>query len=86
MVLASFLHQHSQGEELVSTSPTMTETTLTFSKELFCSGLESVQDGSGKHLTRYDQKSNTTIIVITDGTASFLMQGHEKLTLLIPRN
>ena len=57
MVLTFFLHQHSWGEELVSTAPATTETTLAFMKELFCSGLELVQDGFGKHLTRYAQES-----------------------------
>ena len=51
MVFSGFLHQHSQGEKLVSTASVMTETTLAFPEELFCSGLEVVQDGFGKHFS-----------------------------------
>ena len=57
----------------------MTKTTLAFTEKLFCSRLEPVQDGFGKHLTGYAQKSNT-MVVVTDGTASFLVQRHNKLT------
>ena len=75
MVFSGFLHQHSQGEEkLISTPLATTETTLTFLEELFGSGLEAVQDGFGKHLTRYAQKDNTRVIV-TAGTLSFLCKG-----------
>ena len=51
--LTSFFHQHSQGEELVGAASTPTKATLTFVKELLCSGLEPVQDGFGEHLTWY---------------------------------
>ena len=63
------MHQHSQGEKLVSTPSAATETTLTFPEELFGSGLEAVQDDFRKHLTRYAQKGNTTVVV-TAGTAA----------------
>ena len=59
MVFSGFLHQHSQGEKLVSTASATTETALASLEELFCSGLEAVQDGFGKHLTGYTQKSDT---------------------------
>ena len=63
----------------------MTETTLTFLEELFGSGLEAVQYGFCKHLTRYAQKGNTTVVV-TAGTATFLVQRHKSLTLPILRD
>ena len=53
---------------MVSTPPAPTETTLAFVKELFRSGLEPIQDGFGKHLTRYAQESNTSVVV-ADGLA-----------------
>ena len=63
MVFSGFLHQHSQGKKLVSTALALTETALAFPEELFCSGLEAIQDGFGKHLTGYTQKSDITVVV-----------------------
>ena len=57
MVFSSFLHQHPQGEKLVSTASATTETKLTFLEELFGSGLEAVQVGFHIHLTRYAQRA-----------------------------
>ena len=68
-VFSGFLHQHLQGEKLVGTASPTTKTTLTFLEELFGSWLEAVQDGFGKHLTRYAEKGNTTVVVAT-GTAT----------------
>ena len=85
MVFSGFLHQHSQGETLVSTAPPMTETTQTFLEELIASGIEAVQDGFGKHLTRYAEKGNTTVVIAT-GTAIFLEQRHKNLTLPVLRD
>ena len=81
--LKCFLHQYSQRDELVSTALAITETTLVFAKELFCSGLEPVQDGFSKHLDWYAEKSNTTVVVAGD-SASLIVQWHERLTLLVP--
>ena len=55
----------------------MTETALAFQEELFCSGLETVQDGFGKHLTWYTQKSDTTVVVAV-GTGNFLNMQRQK--------
>ena len=85
MVFSGFLHQHSQGEKLVSTPSATSETTLTFPEELFGSGLEAVQDGFRKHLTRYAQKGNATVVVTAD-KANFLVQGHKNLTLPVLRD
>ena len=79
MEFSGFLHQHSQGEKLVSTASATMENTLAF-LELFCSGLDAVQDGFGKHLIGYTQKSDTTVVFAV-GTATLLVQRHKNLTL-----
>ena len=85
MVFSGFLHQHPKGEKLVSTPSATTENTLTFLEELFGSRLEPVQDGFRKHLTRYAQKGNT-MVVVTSGMATFLVQRHKNLTLPVLRD
>ena len=63
VVFSGVLHQHLQGKKLVSTALAMTETALAFPEKLFYLGLEAIQDGFGKHLTGYTQKSDITVVV-----------------------
>ena len=71
--------------KLVSTAWAKKKTTLTFLEELLGSGLEAVQDGFGKHLTKYSQKGNTRVVA-TAGTAIFLVQRHKNLILPVLRD
>ena len=83
MVFSGFLHQHLQGEKLVSTASAMTETILAFPEELLCFGLEAVQDGFGEHFSyrvyseeRYHGSCRSW----------YRLQRHKKLTLLVLRD
>ena len=86
MVLPYLLHQHPQGKRLVSTPQPLPKATLAFTEEQLSSGLDLIENGFGKHLTWYAQKSNTTVVVATDGLATFLVQWHNELTLPVLRD
>ena len=82
MALPCLLHQYLQGEQLIGIAMPLPETTLAFAKEQLSSGLESIENGFGKHLTWYARERNT-MVVGANGTTSFLVQWHKDLTLSI---